>query len=357
MPPTTHCTLQRGVVRVFPARDETRTDGVPLGTLAGTVTTGRGEAVVRADLGGRSTRVGVYRGRVRVQGGALAFLVRAGNAMVLSLGAPGLVHPLAPAPAWRSTPTQTLVSLGDPVSTSVAWAPAARTARVAQWHLQVARDEGFTDRVLDALQPVREPRRDLPGLGPGAYYLRVAAVDADRLEGAFGAVASFRVAAPTVVPSRPGRVAGVTIPQELACGLDGARPLPSPTPLPLTPGRIHRLRCLPVGGDGTMVRERTISAEESGPLVSEVRVDPPPSDGGGGSGVLVVRLRDAEGEHVSWATLVATATAGLTVGAVRETDTRGLYTASVRWQPGARGARVSVRVNDAVTLEVTVGTP
>ncbi|MBI5512245.1 MAG: hypothetical protein HY909_00665 [Deltaproteobacteria bacterium] len=358
LPPTTHSTLQRGVVRLLPARDEAHADGVPLGTLSSTVLSGRGEAVVRADLAGRSTRVAVYRGRVRVRGATQEFIVRAGSAMVLPAGAPpGLVHPLAAPPAWRTTPAETLVSVGDPVSVAVAWAPAPRTARISQWHVQVARDEAFTDLVMDALQAARVNRLELPGLGAGAFHLRVSAVDADRLEGVYGPVARFRVAAPTVVPARRDRVAGVSVPRELSCGLDGARPSPSPTPLPLTPGRNHRLRCLPVGGDPTMVRERTISAEESGPLVNEVRVDPPPADGTGGTGVLVVRLRDAEGEPVTLASLVATASPGLEVGALRETDTRGLYTASVRWLAGARGARLSVRVNDAVTLEQSVGAP
>jgi hypothetical protein len=89
--------------------------------------------------------------------------------------------------------------------------------------------------------------------------------------------------------------------------------------------------------------------------VSDIHLNLP--HGGSDLSALSVRLRDATGAPVSWASFTLRSTPGVRIAPLRETEQRGIYTAPVRWEHGVSGARIELRVNDAVTLHSEAGTP
>ncbi len=357
--PSSVTTLARGAVRIHAAPSGARATPVPVATQAVTVWAGRADAMVAADLGGHITRMAVWRGRMRVRMGSREYLLTQGYGVQEEVGhRPGVLQQLPRAPVWRATPPTRVLSFGEPIDVSGAWGPnphARAAAPANEWKVEVARDESFRDLVERVSVPLNTPRWTGRALAPGTYHVRVVAVDVNRFESTASPVARVQIAAPTVLPATEGpdeRRAMVRIPQGFYCGLDGA-PLASwEAPLPLAPGRPHTLRCA-TDPAGRNARERLIPAGLSGPLRREVQIAPPASDTAEGPAVgsLSLRLRDAEDVPVSLARIEATASDGVTVDAVRETDQRGVYTATLHWPRGVRACRVRFTINEALHFE------
>ncbi len=373
VPPSTMTTLVRGTLRIGSAPgNDPRTEQVPVNTLAATVFIGRADAVLAADLGGHIARIGVYRGRLRVRTPAREYLLPAGLGVLEEMGRPPPPFRLLPRPpTWRTAPPARVLSLGELVDVSGTYGPAAGGGFApAGWRVQVARDESFRDLVSDARVPAGTTRWTGHTLAPGAWFVRVYALDIDRFESGASPVARINIAAPGLLDGSagtgsPGRCAAIQAPRGFYCGLDGSTLAPAESPITLAPGRSHRLRCA-ASPDGRGARESTITAEQSGPLLHEVRLAPPVAGATGAeaTGEITVLLRDAEDRPVPFATVEATATQGVTVGSFQETAPRGGYLALMRWPPGVRATRLRVAVNSAVTFEqdaavsaVTVASP
>src|SRR5205085_8175881 len=108
-------------------------------------------------------------------------------------------------------------------------APAAALAvavvAVAEWHVQIARDEAFRDVVADTRAPAATKRVELRASAPGRWYVRVSAVDDDRFEGPFGAVARVLVVGVTATPLAGGRRRFDVAPADAWCVRVGNVPL------------------------------------------------------------------------------------------------------------------------------------
>ncbi len=354
-PPSTTSTLQRGslYVHAAPAANGRQPALVPIETASATVFVGRSDAVVWADLGGHITRVAAHRGRIRVRAGTREYILRAGSGTTEEFGRPPMpFRQLPPQPAWTTPPPARVISGGDPVEVSAAYGfRAASAAPPASWRLQVARDERFHDLTVNERLPADRTRWQA-SLAPGAWYARVVAIDADRFEGPASPAARVFVAAPRVVPGRlasegePARLASVEVPEGFRCALDGAPPVEVDRPIPLVPGRQHALFCLSDAG-GFDLRGITVTAEQAGPLVRDVSL----RGVSYGEGVLAVRLRDAAGHGVPYASVAVTNDQGVTVEPLREAAERGVYSAALHWPRGVTRARFRFTVNDAESFE------
>jgi hypothetical protein len=358
-PNATTTTLTRGTARVRAAAAGLRATPVPLQTEAVTVWAGRADAMISAGLGGTLTRLAVWRGRMRVRVGTREYLLTQGYGVQEEVGhGPGVLRLLPRAPVWRAAPPARVLTFGEPIDVQAMWGANPRAAQAnpaSEWKVQVARDDSFRDVIASDVVPVSTTSYTGRRLAPGTYHMRVVAIDINRFESAASPVARVEVAAPTVIPAADapdGRRAAVRIPEGFFCGLDGGALASHDTRLVLLPGRAHRLRCA-LNPRGRDAREHLIPAGLSGPLSREVRVDPPAADTADGpaTGVLSLRLRDATGEPVSLARVEASASEGVTVDPVRETDQRGVYTATVRWPRGVRSTRVRFTINEALQFD------
>lgn len=349
-PPSTTTTLQRGTVRVTAAGANAPL--IPLATTATTVFLGRGDGVIHAGLGGHITRIAAHRGRMRIRAVTREYILRAGNGILEEFGRPRPPFRQLPAqPAWTTPPPTRVVSSGEPVDVTGAFALRG-VGVAAHWNVEVARDAAFREVVSAERLAATRSRWEGHALTPGSYFVRVTAVDTDQFEGLASPVARVIVAAPRLVTgalprgSEAGRLARVEVPEGFYCGLDGGRMAATASALRLVPGRAHHLRCA-TSPDGTDVREITVDAARAGPLVRDVRV----RSVGLGEGVLAVRLTDAEGHEVPYADVGVTADRGVTTEVLREAHERGAYTASVRWPRGVTRARFRFVINGAEVFE------
>lgn len=356
--PSSVTTLVRGSLHVHASSAGLRAQPIPIETQAVTVWSGRSDAMIAADLGGHITRMAVWRGRMRVRMGTREYLLTQGYGVQEEVGhRPGVLQQLPRAPVWRASPPTRLLSFGEALDISGQWAPnpRAHAAPASEWKVQVARDETFRDLVESVRVPVNTTRWTGRSYAPGTYHVRVVAIDVNRFESTSSAVARIEIAAPTVLPATEGpdeRRAMVRIPRGFYCGLDGAPLTSSDEQLTLTPGRPHSLRCAS-DASGRNARERLIPAGLSGPLRREIEIGTPSgdSDEGPAVGSLSLRLRDATGEPVSLARIEAEASDGVVVDAVRETEQRGVYTATLRWPSHIRACRVRFTINEALRFE------
>jgi hypothetical protein len=158
------------------------------------------------------------------------------------------------------------------------------------------------------------------------------------------------VAGPRVTPGREGRVARVEIPSTMRCGLDTSPPALQPGPMDLTPGRHHTLRCIR-GEDANDLVEMRISADDCGPLQHRVRIT---GDTTGDQRTLSLRLTDARGYGVPYATVRVEAPQGVIVERVVEGSERGMYTATLNWPARIGRGPLRFTINDAVTWEEVV---
>jgi hypothetical protein len=263
---------------------------------------------------------------------------------------PGAARALPASPVWVARPAAAILSRGEPVNVSGAFGPATRGGAIARWHVQIARDEGFTDRVMDQMAAGNAPHFEARQLAPGRYFVRVAAQDADRFESPYGEVAAVTVGAPHVVPGGNGRRARVEIPEGFFCGLDGGPLVASTGALWLLAARPHTVRCA-TAADGHDAIEIPIRTAETGPILHDVRIQPDDFDALGGVRTVVVRLTDAAGLPLAYADVRATVNEGASIDAFREADERGVYTATLRWRRGLAGLRMHFSVNDALEFD------
>lgn len=355
IPPSDDTTLVRGRITVRCATEGDRRTAVSLATPGATVVVS-GDAVLHVDAG-RTTRIAVHSGRVRVRAAGREIAVRAGSGVRVEMGRPpqpprALVAP----PSWVSPPPEALLFTGVPHQVRGVFTGSNGTTPATQWHLQLARDEDFRDLLVDRIVPGNVTTFEAANLGPGTYFARVSGIDQDRIEGTPGPVARVVITAPRVIPGGNGRRATVEIPQGFYCGLDGGALVPAGRPLQLAAGRNHTLRCA-TRPDGTDAVDIPIRGSEAGPLVRNIRVEPAGFDASGGMRVVVLQLSDGAGMPVSYANITATVSPGASIEPFRETDRRGTYTATVHWRRGVTGVRLRINVNDAEQFDYVLGHP
>lgn len=341
--PASHDTVARRGTFVITAPEGG--PSVAIATPSATITLQRGEALLRVDA--RRTRVVILRGRARVRAMGREVLFREGQGAKIELNQPALARPLVSAPTLRPVASDSF-TFGGNVDVPLVWT-AGRATAAARWRVQIARDAEFSTLVQE--RTVNAPLATTTiSLAAGRYFARVVGVDADDLEGRFSAPIPIEIAGPRVTPGRQGHVARVEIPRTMRCGLDTSPPALQPGPMDLTPGRHHVLRCVRAEGSSEIVEMR-ISAEECGPLQHSIRIT---GDTTGDQRTLALRLTDARGYGVPYATVRIEAPQGVVVERVIEGSERGAYTATLIWPARLGSGRMRFTVNDAVTFEESV---
>ncbi|MBL8683947.1 MAG: hypothetical protein JNK05_32545 [Myxococcales bacterium] len=300
------------------------------------------EVLVRADA--RRTRIVVRRGRARVRAMGRDAVFRENQGGKIELNQRALPRPLVGAPQLRPQ-VAPAYTFGGTVQVPIQWA-LPRGTSAARWRVQLSREQDFSTLIHDRTVSGTSTE-EVVTLPAGRYFARVVGIDADELDGRSSAVQAVEVAGPRVVPGREGRVARVEVPAGMRCGLDTSPPALQPGAMELTPGRNHTLRCLRAEGS-TELFEMAITAAESGPLQHQVRVT---SDVQTDQRTLALRLMDARGYGVPYATVRVEAPQGATVERVVEGSERGTYNATVRWPARVGRGRLRFVINEAVTFE------
>jgi hypothetical protein len=350
-PPSVTTTLQRGTLRVRMSPTPNAVL-VPLATGSVTAFVGRSDGMISADLGGHITRVAVHRGRMRVRAMTREYILRAGTGSFEEFGRPPMPYRQLPAqPVWTTPLPERVISGGEPVEVSATYGVRGPGA-ITNWRIEFSNEPNFREPISVTRVAGTITRWHNPRLEPGTYYLRVTALDTDRFESVPSAVGRVIVAAPRIETGRvasenqPARVAHVNVPEGFLCGLDGAAPVATSDPLRLAPGRHHTLRCT-TNTNPSDVREITVPATQSGPLVREVSHRSIAYN----EGVLAVRLFDAEGRAVPYADVQVRNDQNVVVERVREAPERGVYNASIHWPRGVTRARFTFVINDDETFE------
>jgi len=136
--------------------------------------------------------VRVYRGSTQVEtkAGDTVTLGASEALKVDAAGKPGPKQILLDAPLLQAPPHQTEISYPDPsrATTLLAWKP---VPTATSYHVMVDYSPYFNRPLVDQVR--KDSSVELRGLDTGKYYWRVAAVDANGVEGAFAAFARFTV--------------------------------------------------------------------------------------------------------------------------------------------------------------------
>lgn len=211
-PAENQTTLVTGNLRAFMAGARKDGSGASVATDAAAVRVFDGEAQVSADAV-KTTRLAVYRGSSTIDARGRTREVARGYGSKAELGQPPTApRPLPPPPQWTITPPLVLLDRG--VAASIAGeyeVPAAADGadrRIAEWHVQIARDGIFRDVAVDAKIPAAVRRLEAQAPGAGRYYVRVSAIDDDQFEGPFGRIARTVVVAArvTAIPDARRRI-------------------------------------------------------------------------------------------------------------------------------------------------------
>ena len=225
---------------------------VAVATDAAAVKVYDGEAQVSADAV-KTTRLAVYRGSSAIDARGTRREVARGFGSKAELGSqPTAPRPLPPAPVWSVLPPLVLLDRGTASIVAEYDVPKAAGQRIAQWHVQIARDGIFRDIAVDTTAPVGVRRLEAQPPGAGRYYIRVSAVDDDHFEGPFGVIARALVVK-AVDTSLPGARRRLEIePSDAFCVRVGNVPL-TRVEGPLLVGATEpvRLRCAPNESDPT----------------------------------------------------------------------------------------------------------
>jgi hypothetical protein len=154
-------------------------------------------------------------------------------------GRPSPPRPLPPAPEWAAGERAFLGLLPDDETAgggtiTGSWLP---VAAALTYHVEIARREDGRDLVFQVDVPATVTRFEAYGLPPGQYYVRVATLDAELLEGRPLAPGVFEVIGVRLVPpgeALPAETAseGVALLEELDALADAAFLLTSAPPRP-----------------------------------------------------------------------------------------------------------------------------
>jgi hypothetical protein len=369
-------TLLRGTLRAhLPGADAgaAAPAPVPVATPSSKLALGPGESQVDVDKRA-ATRLAVYHGESKLRAGGREVAVTEGyGAKAEQGGAAEAPKPLPPAPVWSHVPSRMLFTWSDAADVVGSYAHGPGPGpRAAQWRVQIARDAAFNDVVADATVPANVTRLEAKTLPAGEYLVRVAAIDAERFQGPYGATAQVRIAPVAYLPgappngSEPGRRASLRVPDGLPCSIDGAAFSPSSGPIDLAPARAHVVRCAP-GVDGAGAAELRFDVAQSRPVVFEPVFEPAQVTDRRASQRVVIRVKDGAGVALpvqsakvevvdgrredpmsfSWPELVARGldAAGAVASPLVPGSEPGTWVTTVEWGREVRQVRIRVTVN------------
>ncbi len=194
--------------------------------------------------GKKMSRVSVYEGDAKVAAAGSDVRVPKGFGTRVAEGEkPEKPRPLPPAPGWASAAELLKLALGGgKAAVPLRW---ERVQGAARYRLQLARDEGFNDRFLDATIAAPAAGAEAADVPVGRYFARVSAIDGSGLVGMPSATRAVRVAAAKVERGGPAcaapgevKLALEDLP-DLDVTLDGA---PARGPLSVRRIGMHELR-------------------------------------------------------------------------------------------------------------------
>ena len=148
----------------------------------------------------KTSHVTVFKGVAKVNASGVTVEVKENEGTSVGLSGPplaprALLHPVSldlPADQHK------IVYLESTPAVTLGW---ASQAGAAAYHLQVASDEAFVNRVVD--QRLAETTFSYPGLEKGSYRWRVTALDADHVEGHWSETRLLHVTSPEVQILQP----------------------------------------------------------------------------------------------------------------------------------------------------------
>ncbi len=147
------------------------------GGTATVMPTKGGEVQVTVDAS-RTARVGVYKGssKVGAQGKSVEVPANFGSKVVAG-SKPGAPKPLPLAPLWNLKPAK-VISTATVAVLDASYVQSQAT----RFHLEVATDSNFAERLVDTKVPANTLTVHVENLAPGDYFLRVSAFDDDGFE-------------------------------------------------------------------------------------------------------------------------------------------------------------------------------
>jgi phage tail protein X len=326
---------------------------VTVQTPAATAQVGAGTSLLDVDAR-RTTRLSVHQGASSLRAAGRTVQVNEGFGSRADRGrAPRPPQPLPGAPSWTAALAPLVLVDGDARATvRGTYARAATGPAPVVWHVQLARDTSFNDLLVDARVPAAVTNLDAQ-LGPGVYFARVSAVDADGFEGRPGPVATMRVSSVQLDVGGPGRRASVRVSEGTICSMDGSALAPIRAPIELRPLARHTLRCA-ADEAGTGAVERAWGREQSGIVAVRSRVFVPEYEGARGSRRILVGVLDAVGHPVVGARLRSESPRGITVDPVRPGRQPGTYETVARWTGAAPAGTVRFFVEGESDARSTV---
>jgi phage tail protein X len=342
-------TLVNGSLRLHLGELAGRSSGASVSTPAGhRVEVGAGDTQVTVDAK-RTTRLAVYSGAGKLTAMKQTVAVARGFGSKAEKDAPpSPPRPLPPAPEWVA-PLPAVVFSSNPADVTAQVRPGTGPGpAAARWHLQLARDEGFNDLIVDARVGLDVTHLEAHGLAAGKYYARAGAIDADQFEGPPTATSAV-IVAPLALRrvGAGGQAAQLDLPPGLYCAIGDAPLAATDRPLAFEQGPARRLRCA-IDARGSALVETAIPAAHIGPL----RVEATLETRGQEQGLVHLRLSDAAGVPVADSAVAARASSGADVRAVASTAVPGAFDAPVTWSSGTPTLRLHVTVNGVDEVDV-----
>ena len=323
-------------------------------TPVGKVTVNPGSAArISVEPKTGATRVSLYDGAAVLAGKGKPINLAANQSSTIAnvTAPPTAAQPLPAAPSITGVPGLVL-STGGPVEVKGTYSVAGTPP--AGWQVQVAQDAAFESILRAGRVASTETRVMTSPMGPGEYYVRVSAINAEGAVGPWSAPAHVQVARVVLWPGGEGKRAAIQVDGKgVFCGLDGAELQAVGQPMPLQPAREHALRCATAqsGAKAEDSSDFKISATQSGPVVAKLDVGAPAFNAQEGQREVRLQLSDAAGSPISGATVVAEGTGGARADAVRELPGTGTYVTSAHWPPGKTGLGLRYAINGVENYE------
>ncbi len=317
------------------------------------VTMAQGQARVDLDAA-KTTRLAVHGGSATLDASKKKVVVPTGFGSKAEEGKPPTPpRPLPAPPVWSVAPPEVVFANGDDranVTASFAEGPAkpgATPVPAASFRVQLARDPKLDDLITNAVVPRTKTTLDARGLPPGAYYVRVAAIDDDKFEGPPGAVAMLVVVRASATATTPGRATlGISPGDLVTCGADGSADPASLFDVDATVA--HEVSCrLSPHRAGVLTRGGDVPAAPGGTKVPEllqrftVAAALAESHPAEGRGVVAVELHSGTGALLSAEGITASASNGVEVSGVTRDGARALV--GVRFPASPRPFFVTVQ--------------
>ncbi len=314
-------------------------------TDSGVVAMKDGEAQVTSDEV-KTTRVAVYRGGSSLTAQKKTVDVNDGFGSKAVKGRPPTPPaPLPPAPEWTTAAASVVLSHA-PAEVAFAFQPSGSAGpAAAEWHVQLARDAAFDDLLVDRRTPIGVRMVEAKNLPPGTYFARASAIDADRFEGKWSAVARTTVGR-IGLEQFPGRRARVTVDAAaLACRLDGTI---ATFPAEIDRDAPHAVACEDTDGAGKGSLDIPMQPIGRARVLAETLAT------SGRSGTLRMTVTDEAGSPVSRLRPVAEGPPELRIGELRPAGAAGAYLATFTWTAPPRPSALRVRLLGDATADTNV---